>query len=168
MKILHFSSFVGKIQPSDKYIQSRLQRNKYYSTRISSIWWTSTHNKTIQSLRLHSEVPNEIIEQLLKTNYTLKALSVTSESTLNIHEVNTPLDALAVSTSDDKFSNIMKIKGLKCLSMDFPYPQYNPDPLMYPHLPQHPHSLLHCIFQSHPNLQILYYKQRYNVGMSGK
>ena len=26
---------------------------------------------------------------------------------------------------------------------------------MYPHLPQYPHSLLHCIFQSHPNLQML-------------
>ena len=64
-------------------------------------------------------VPNEIIEQLLKNNYTLKALSVTSKSTLNIHEVNTPLDALAVRTSDNKFSNIMKIKGLKCLSMIF-------------------------------------------------
>ena len=80
---------------------------------------------------------------------------MTSKSTLNIHEVNTPLDALSVSTSDNKFSNIMKIKGLKCLSINFPYPQYNPDPLMYPHLPQYPHSLLHCIFQSHPNLQIL-------------
>ena len=52
----------------------------------------------------------------------------------------------------------MKIKGLKCLSVYFPYPQYNPDPLMYPHLPQYPHSLLHCIFQSHPNLQILHIK----------
>ena len=72
-----------------------------------------------------------------------------------LKKVNTPLDALSVRTSDNKFSNIMKIKGLKCLSMDFPYPQYNPDPLMYPHLPQYPHSLLHCIFQSHPNLQIL-------------
>ena len=164
MKVLHFSSFGGEIQPSDvKYIQSRLQQFIETNTTVQELVvydkyqltsGLNVSNKTIQSLRL-DKVPNEIIEQLLKNNYTLKALSVTSKSTLNIHEVNTPLDALSVSTSDNKFSNIMKIKGLKCLSINFPYPQYNPDPLMYPHLPQYPHSLLHCIFQSHPNLQIL-------------
>ena len=167
MKVLHFSSFGGEIQPSDKYIQSRLQQFIETNTTVKELVVYGGHqltsglnvsNKTIQSLSLLDEVSNEIIEQLLKNNYTLKALSVTSKSTLNIHEVNTPLDALEVRTSDDKFSNIMKIKGLKCLSMNFPYPQYNPDPLMYPHLPQYPHSLLHCIFQSHPNLQILYIK----------
>ena len=167
MKVLHFSYYIFKIQPSDKYIQSRLQQFIETNTTVQELVVYGRHqltsglnvsNKTIQSLRLRGEVPNEIIEQLLKNNYTLKALSVRSKSTLNIHEVNTPLDALAVRTSDNKFSNIMKIKGLKCLSMNFPYPQYNPDPLMYPHLPQYPHSLLHCIFQSHPNLQILYIK----------
>ena len=159
MKVLRY---VGEIQPSDKYIQSRLQQFIETNTTVQELVGIygrhrvlNVLNKTIQSLCLFNEVPNEIIEQLLKNNYTLKALHVKSKSTLNIHEVNTPLDALSVSTSDDKFSNIMKIKGLKCLSMDFPYPQYNPDPLMYPHLPQYPHSLLHCIFQSHPNLQIL-------------
>ena len=158
MKVLNFGS---EIQSSDKYIQSRLQQFIETNTTVQELavygehQLTSVSNKTIQSLRLLDEVPNEIIEQLLKNNYTLKALSVTSKSTLNIHEVNTPLDALSVSTSDNKFSNIMKIKGLKCLSINFPYPQYNPDPLMYPHLPQYPHSLLHCIFQSHPNLQML-------------
>ena len=166
LKVLHFSSFVGEIQPSDKYIQSGLQQFIETNTTVQELvvygrqqLTSDLHvsNKTIQSLRLDN-IPNEVIEQLLKNNYTLKALSVTSKSTLNIHEVNTPLDALAVSTSDDKFSNIMKIKGLKCLSMDFPYPQYNPDPLMYPHLPQYPHSLLQYIFQSHPNLQILHIK----------
>ena len=164
MKVLHFSSFGDEIQPSDKYIQSRLQQFMETSTTVQELAVYGEHqltsglnvsNKTIQSLRLLVEVSNVLIEQLLKNNYTLKALNVTSKSTLNIHEVNTPLDALAVRTSDGKFSNIMKIKGLKCLSMNFPYPQYNPDPLMYPHLPQYPHSLLHCIFQSHPNLQIL-------------
>ena len=161
MKVLNFGS---EIQSSDKYIQSRLQQFIETNTTVQELVVYGRHqltsglnvsNKTIQSLSLLNEVSNELIEQLLKNNYTLKALSVTSKSTLNIHEVNTPLDALAVEASDDKFSNIMKIKGLKCLSMDFPYPQYNPDPLMYPHLPQYPHSLLHCIFQSHPNLQIL-------------
>ena len=164
IKVLHLSYFGDEIQPSDKYIQSRLQQFIETNTTVQELVVYGEHqltsglnvsNKTIQSLRLGDGVPNEIIEQLLKNNYTLKALSVRSKSTLNIHEVNTPLDALAVRTSDDKFSNIMKIKGLKCLSMNFPYPQYNPDPLMYPHLPQYPHSLLHCIFQSHPNLQIL-------------
>ena len=161
MNVLHYGD---EIQPSDKYIQSRLQRLIETNTTVQELavygihQLTSGLNVSIQSLRLHGEVPDEIIEQLLKNNYTLKALSVTSKSTLNIHEVNTPLDALAVRTSDNKFSNIMKIKGLKCLSMNFPYPQYNPDPLMYPQLPQYPHSLLHCIFQSHPNLQILYIK----------
>ena len=164
LKVLHFLSFGGEIQPSDKYIQSRLQQFIETNTTVQELVVYDRHqltsvlnvsNKTIQSLRLLVELPNEIIEQLLKNNYTLKALSVRSKSILNINEVNTPLDALRVRTSDDKFSNIMKIKGLKCLSMDFPYPQYNPDPLMYPHLPQYPHSLLHCIFQSHPNLQIL-------------
>ena len=150
------------VGPSDKYIQSRLQQFIETNTTVQELVGIygrhrvlNVLNKTIQSLCLFNEVPNEIIEQLLKNNYTLKALSVRSKSTLNIHEVNTPLDALEVRTSDDKFSNIMKIKGLKCLYMNFPYPQYNPDPLMYPHLPQYPHSLLHCIFQSHPNLQIL-------------
>ena len=161
MKVLHFSSFV---QSSDKYVQSGLQQFIETNTTVQELVVYGRHqftsglnvsNKAIQSLSLRGEVPNEIIEQLLKNNYTLKALSVTSKSTLNIHEVNTSLDALEVRTSDDRFANIMKIKGLKCLSMDFPYPQYNPDPLMYPHLPQYPHSLLHCIFQSHPNLQIL-------------
>ena len=161
MNVLHFSFFGGKIQPSD---QSRLQQFIETNTTVQELAIYGRHqltnclNRTIQSLHLSDEVPNETIEQLLKNNYTLKALSVRSKSTLNIHEVNTPIDALAVRTSDDKFSNIMKIKGLKCLSMDFPYPQYNPDPLMYPHLPQYPHSLLHCIFQSHPNLRILYIK----------
>ena len=160
MKVLHLLFL-----RSDKYVQlSRLQQFIETNTTVQELAVYGEHqltsglhtsSKTIQSLRLLVEVPNEIIEQLLKNNYTLKALNVTSKSTLNIHEVNTPLDALAVSTNDDKFSNIMKIKGLKCLSMNFPYPQYNPDPLMYPHLPQYPHSLLHCIFQSHPNLQIL-------------
>ena len=170
MKVLHFSSFGAKIQPSEKYIlQSRLQQFIETNTTVQElvapyVYVYGRHqltsglnvsNTKIQSLSLRDEVPNEIFEQLLKNNYILKALSVTSKSTLNIHEVNTPLDALEVEASDDKFSNIMKIKGLKCLSMNFPYPQYNLDPLMYPHLPQYPHSLLHCIFQSHPNLQIL-------------
>ena len=166
MKVLLFSYIGDEIQPLDKYIQSRLQQLIETNTTVQEFvapisgehqLTSGLHvsNKTIRSLSLLVEVPNEIIEQLLKNNYTLKALSVTSKSTLNIHEVNTPLDALAVRTSDDKFSNIMKIKGLKCLYMNFPYPQYNADPLMYPHLPQYPHSLLHCIFQSHPNLQIL-------------
>ena len=159
MKVLHLL-----ILRSDKYVPSRLQQFIETNTTVKELVVYGRHqltsglnvsNKTIQSLHLRDVVPNEIIEQLLKNNYTLKALSVTSKSTLNIHEVNTPLDALAVRTSDNKFLNIMKIKGLKCLSMDFPYPQYNPDPLMYPHLPQYPHSLLHCIFQSHPNLQML-------------
>ena len=158
MKILHFSYFG---EPSDKYIQSQLQQFMETNTTVQELFVYGRHqltsglnasNKTIQSLRWRGEVPNEIIEQLLKNNYTLKSLHVTSKSTLNIHEVNTPLDALAIG---DRFLNITKIKGLKCLSMNFPYPQYNPDPLMYPHLPQYPHSLLHCIFQSHPNLQIL-------------
>ena len=163
MKVLHYG---GKIQLSDKYIQSRLQQFIETNTTVQELAVYGEHqlvlasglnvsNETIQSLSLLVEVPNEMIEQLLKNNYTLKALSVRSKSTLNIHEVNTPLDALEVEASDNKFSNIMKIKGLKYLSMNFPYPQYNPDPLMYPHLPQYPHSLLHCIFQSHPNLQIL-------------
>ena len=162
MKVLHLLFL-----RSDKYIQSRLHQFIETNTTVQELAVYGIHqltsglnvsNKTIQSLSLLVEVPNKLIEQLLKNNYTLKALSVTSKSTLNIHEVNIPLDALAVGTSDDKFSNIMKIKGLKCLSMNFPFPQYNPDPLMYPHLPQYPHSLLHCIFQSHPNLQILHIK----------
>ena len=167
INVLRFISFEGEIQSSDKYIQSGLQQFIDTNTTVQELVVYGRHqltsglnvsNKTIQSLSLGDEVPNEIIEQLLKNNYTLKALSVTSKSTLNIHEVNTPLDALAVRISDDKFSNIMEMKGLKCLSMNFPYLQYNPDPLMYPHLPQYPHSLLHCIFQSHPNLQILHIK----------
>ena len=62
MKVLHFSSFGGEIQPSDvKYIQSRLQQFIETNTTVQELVVYDKHqltsglnvsNKTIQSLRL--------------------------------------------------------------------------------------------------------------------
>ena len=123
--------------------------NEIASTIISVIRGV-TRNKTITSLTMHVDyaippIPNGIIEQLLKDNNTLQALSLVIPdeflpSSLNIVEVNTPLTALEIGgwwSSELMTSSLLPhIKGSHCLILPDPYP---------PHL----------LFLSHPSLYTL-------------
>ena len=117
---------------------------KIKSTIISVIRGV-TRNKTITSLTIHAPppLPDGVIEQLLKDNNTLQALSLyipnrLLPSSLNIVEVNTPLIALEIVWRSNKLmtSFLPHIKGLHCLIQYDPYP---------PHL----------LFLSHPSLHTL-------------
>uniref|UniRef100_A0A1X7SUY4 Uncharacterized protein n=1 Tax=Amphimedon queenslandica TaxID=400682 RepID=A0A1X7SUY4_AMPQE len=131
-------------------------KNEITSTIISVIRGV-TRNKTITSLTIHvpyarlahpPPLPDGVIEQLLKDNNTLLALSLNIPdrllpSSLNIVEVNTPLTALEIggrrwSSSELMTSSLLPhIKGLHCLILHRdPYP---------PHL----------LFLSHPSLHTL-------------
>ena len=126
--------------------------NEITSTIISVIRGV-TRNKTITSLTIHVHVlalppplPDGVIEQLLKDNNTLQALSLIIPdkllpSSLNIVEVNTPLTALEIgewgSSKLMTSSLLPHIKGLHCLIL-----RYDPYP---PHL----------LFLSHPSLHTL-------------
>ena len=138
--------------------------NEITSTIISVIRGV-TRNKTITSLTIHVHynappplqyiihvlaigapppLPDGVIEQLLKDNNTLQALSLNIPnrllpSSLNIVEVNTPLTALEIVWWSSKLitsSLLPHIKGLHCLILHDPYP---------PHL----------LFLSHPSLHTL-------------
>ena len=118
---------------------------KITSTIISVIRGV-TRNKTITSLTIDDpNLPDGVIEQLLKDNNTLQALSLNIPykllPSLNIVEVNTPLTALKIRwwnmNSELMTSSLLPhIKGLHCLILDDPYP---------PHL----------LFLSHPSLHTL-------------
>ena len=132
-------------------------RNEITSTIISVIRGV-TRNKTITSLTIylysykytHAPPPlsDGVIEQLLKDNNTLQALSLNIPdyllpSSLNIVEVNTPLTALEIGRKEWWISSklmtsslLPHIKGLHCLILHDPYP---------PHL----------LFLSHPSLHTL-------------
>ena len=121
--------------------------NEITSTIISVIRGV-TRNKTITSLTIHVNdapppLPDGVIEQLLKDNNTLQALSLNIPddllpSSLNIVEVNTPLTALEIGWSSKLMTSSLlpHIKGLHCLILHDPYP---------PHL----------LFLSHPSLHTL-------------
>ena len=124
--------------------------NEITST-IISVTRGVTRNKTITSLTIYVDVPppplpDGVIEQLLKDNNTLQALSLyipdeLLPSSLNIVEVNTPLTALEIRrglwSSKLMTSSLLRhIKGLHCLIQPDPYP---------PHL----------LFLSHPSLHTL-------------
>ena len=123
------------------------EENEITSTIISVIRGV-TRNKTITSLTIDVDdtppppLPDGVIEQLLKDNNTLQALSLKNRllpSSLNIVEVNTPLTALEIRWSSSKLmtSLLLHIKGLHCLILHYdPYP---------PHL----------LFLSHPSLHTL-------------
>ena len=106
-----------------------------------------TRNNTIISLTLVylPPLPNEVIEQLLKDNNTLQALSIDADllpSSLSIQEeeIHTPLKALEIrgwGNHELMMSLLPHIKGLHYL--------IQPDPLP-PHL----------LFLSHPTLHTLY------------
>ena len=120
-------------------------KNEITSTIISVIRGV-TRNKTITSLTIvvHAPpppLPDGLIEQLLKDNNTLQALSLDIPdkllpSSLNIVEVNTPLTALGIKWHELISSNklmtslLPHIKGLHCLMLYKPYP---PDLLFLPH-----------------------------------
>uniref|UniRef100_A0A1X7TNN6 Uncharacterized protein n=1 Tax=Amphimedon queenslandica TaxID=400682 RepID=A0A1X7TNN6_AMPQE len=124
------------------------------TSTIASIVRGVTRNKTITSLTMHMHLappppppplPDGVIEQLLKDNNTLQALSLDIPdellpSSLNIVEVNTPLTALEMrecwSGKLMTSSLLPYIKGLHCLILHDPYP---------PHL----------LFLSHPSLHTL-------------
>ena len=107
-----------------------------------------TRNKIIISLTIHVSdsrppLPDGVIEQLLKDNNTLQALSLYIHdyylpSSLNIVKVNTPLTALKTGGKGSKLmkSLLPHIKGLHCLILHDPYP---PD----------------LLFLSHPSLHTL-------------
>ena len=123
--------------------------NEITSTIISVIRGV-TRNKTITSLTIHvpyappPPLPDGVIEQLLKDNNTLQALSLYIPDELlpsspNIVEVNTPLTALDERWSSNLMTSSLlpHIKGLHCL-------------ILY-HDPYPPHLL----FLSHPSLHTL-------------
>ena len=124
--------------------------NEITSTIISVIR-VVTRNKTITSLTIDvlaigapPPLPDGVIEQLLKDNNTLQALSLNIPdrllpSSLNIVEVNTPLTALEIREGWRRklmTSLLPHIKGLHCLILDDPYP---------PHLLFLSHSSLHTL-----------------------
>ena len=121
--------------------------NEITSTIISVIRGV-TRNKTITSLTIHvfappPPLPDGVIEQLLKDNNTLQALSLDIPdkllpSSLNIVEVNTPLTALEIGWSSKLMTSSLLpyIKELHCLILHNSYP---------PHL----------LFLSHPSLHTL-------------
>ena len=120
------------------------------TSTIISVIRGVTRNKTIASLTIHVHsygapppLPDGVIEQLLKDNNTLQALSLNISdkllpSSLNIVEVNTPLTALEIGWGSSKLmtSLLPHIKGLHCLILHDPYP---------PHLLFHSHPSLHTL-----------------------
>uniref|UniRef100_A0A1X7T840 Uncharacterized protein n=1 Tax=Amphimedon queenslandica TaxID=400682 RepID=A0A1X7T840_AMPQE len=107
------------------------------SSTITSVIRGVTRNKTITSLTIHvndappPSLPDGVIEQLLKDNNTLQALSLNIDDRLlpsmNIVEVNTPLTALEIGrrwrrSEPMTLSLLPHIKGLHCLILHEPYP----------------------------------------------
>uniref|UniRef100_A0A1X7T2H1 Uncharacterized protein n=1 Tax=Amphimedon queenslandica TaxID=400682 RepID=A0A1X7T2H1_AMPQE len=126
------------------------QLNETTSNMVISVIRGVTRNKTITSLTLDVPstpplLPDGVIEQLLKDNNTLQALSLNIPdinllpSSLNIVEVSTPLTALEIGrwrSSKLMTSLLPHIKGLHCLILPDPYP---------PHLLFLSHSSLHTL-----------------------
>ena len=125
--------------------------NEITRTSIISVVRGVTRNKTITSLTIYIDydddapppLPDGVIEQLLKDNNTLKALSLyipdkLLPSTLNIVEVNTPLTALEIGWSSKLMTSSLlpHIKGLHCLMLHEQCP---------PHLLFHSHPSLHTL-----------------------
>ena len=133
--------------------EMKIEFNRWTEIAMISVIKGVTRNKTIISLTLKVSnghpLPDGVIEQLLKDNNTLKALSLSIPnhllpSSLNIVEVNTPLTALEIGPFCD-YKLIVPllplIKGLHCLRL-----HASVDQVPYP-----PHLLFH----SHPSLDTL-------------
>ena len=129
-------------------LKIKYERGNEVTSTIISVIRGVTRNKTITSLTLHFDTPPPplpvgVIEQLLKDNNTLQALSLDIHdellpSSLNIADVNTPLTALEIGWWSSKMiiSLLLHIKRLQCLTLRKPYS---------PHL----------LFLSHPSLHTL-------------
>ena len=124
---------------------------KLVTSAYTSVIRGVTRNNTISSLTLVNDsfnpppLPDGVIEQFLKDNNTLKALSIPEKllpSSLSIQEeeIHTPLKALEIRGWRRRLKLITSllphIKGLHCLILDDPHP---------PHL----------LFLSHPTLHTL-------------
>ena len=125
---------------------------KLVTSAFTSVIRGVTRNNTITSLTLVNDsfdpppLPDGVIEQLLKDNNTLQALSITDKflpSSLSIQEeeIHTPLKALEIRGGWRRGHELMMsllphIKGLHCLILRKPHP---------PHL----------LFLSHPTLHTL-------------
>uniref|UniRef100_A0A1X7T6T3 Uncharacterized protein n=1 Tax=Amphimedon queenslandica TaxID=400682 RepID=A0A1X7T6T3_AMPQE len=124
--------------------EMKIDFDKQDKISIVSVIKGVTRNKTIKSLTLkHSaSLPGGLIEQFLKDNDTLQALSVDFLyqflPSSNI-EVNTPLNALEIRHLCDTSSLLQHIKGLDCLILYVPEVPYPPN----------------AIFLSHPSLHTL-------------
>ena len=112
---------------------------KLVTSVFTSVIRGVTRNNTITSLTLvHWSVnspppPDEVIEQLLKDNNTLQALSISGgllPSSLSIQEeeIHTPLKALEIrewGRSHKLMTSLLPhIKGLHCLILDEPHPPH--------------------------------------------
>uniref|UniRef100_A0A1X7TR97 NACHT domain-containing protein n=1 Tax=Amphimedon queenslandica TaxID=400682 RepID=A0A1X7TR97_AMPQE len=142
---VEYTYYTEKCTELEKCIEmnSTLQEMKIEYERVNEI--TSTiisvirgvaRNETITSLTIHVGICDiappppvlvGVMEQLLKDNNTLQALSldITDKllpSSLNILEVNTPLTALEIGRNKLMTSSLLPhIKGLHCLILDEPY-----------------------------------------------
>uniref|UniRef100_A0A1X7TLH5 NACHT domain-containing protein n=1 Tax=Amphimedon queenslandica TaxID=400682 RepID=A0A1X7TLH5_AMPQE len=151
LKILHFlvdnKYYTDKCTELEKSIEMNLtlqeMKIEYHGVfnSIISVIRGVTRNKTITSLTIDvtpPPLPDVVIEQLLKDNKTLKALSLhlydeVILSSPNIVEVNTPLTALEIGRWSSKLmkSLLPHIKGLHCLVLHEPYSPH----LLFPSQP---------------------------------
>ena len=126
--------------------------SKLVTSALTSVIRGVTRNNTITSLTLVGgppPLPDGVIEQLLKDNNTLQALSIPDEllpSSLSIQEeeIHTPLKALEIGERWRRSHELMMsllphIKGLHCLILRDPHP---PHLLFLSHLTLHTLSLL--------------------------
>ena len=153
-KFTDFNELVKCIEMNSSIEEMKFSCDKYgklLTGAFTSVIRGVTRNNTITSLTLvnnssffHPPLPDGVIEQLLKDNNTLQALSITGRflpSSLSIQEeeIHTPLKALEIrrwSSHELMTSLLPHIKGLHCLILDDPHP---------PHL----------LFLSHPTLHTL-------------
>ena len=150
--ILQYSELETCIAMNSTLLEMNLQFKSNNNPTVSLKTITSlingvTRNKTITSFlfevnRNFSEpLSDATIEHLLKDNHTLQTLKLdipdhVLPSSLNIVEVNTPLDIVSWKSHKLSTSLLPHIKGLHCIKLYHPY---------QPHL----------LFHSHPSLQQL-------------
>ena len=129
----------SKLQELIISIEGTVMAPEHCKTYISSIINGLAQNKTVTSFRLTlytktwsyiCELPEGALENLLKHNNTLQALSLKSPkipSTLNVTEVNTPLTALKIGKNSSELMTALfpriNSSRLHCL-MASPYPPH--------------------------------------------
>ena len=111
--------------------------DKLVTSVYTSVIRGVTRNNTITSLTLGGPpppLPDGVIEQLLKDNNTLQALSIPdtllpSSLCIQEEEIHTPLKALEIRGGRWRSHELMMsllphIKGLHCLILDYPHPPH--------------------------------------------